>query len=172
MGKRKEWGPKKEHRDLNCTRKVHFDGRLLHRLPALTSSTLPPSLCSSHHDLHCSSHTVQPQGLCTYCFLCLALSSFSCPHGSFTHLLQIFIKISPSQRNRSWLLALLPIIHPIPSPIYYISVAFTSIYTLDISFIHSFCLSSPLEYQFHKRRDICLFCSLLCLRAWRIVGAH
>lgn len=66
-----------------------------------------------------------------------------------------------------WLLALLPIIWPIPSLLYFFSKNISSTSkTLDIIFIHASCLSSPLECQHYKRRDFCLFWPLLCSRAY------
>lgn len=64
-------------------------------LPAISltssSNTFPvtPLVTSAHRSCLKLLSTSLPQGFCTYCFLCLECTSFSYPHGFFSHFLTV-----------------------------------------------------------------------------------
>lgn len=116
-----------------CAHLLHFP--LTHSAPGMLASSLfiKPTRCSS---------TSGPWHLLLSLpgTLLLRLMVYSLTSSRFS------FKYHLPDASLPWLLALLPIIHPIPSLLYFFSKNISSASnTLDIVFIHASCLSSPLE---------------------------
>ena len=150
----------------------------------ITSLSSPPPLsphplCSRHAGLVVVHQTRQTQ-FNLRPFALVALSTWHSPPSDILMAYSLTssrfsFKYHLPNASLPWLLALLPIMHPIPSLLYFFSKNISSTSnTLDTVFIHASCLSSPLACQHYKRRDFCLFWPLLCSRAYssRPINSH